>query len=131
MAITLAVVVLIFKTASALATAPFNQELIWHPLVSVAILGGLYLILYLVSRGRWVGDGDWLLGISLGLALASPWLALITLFLANVLACIIMLPAALFKKRKKIYFAPFLVAGFILTLTLSPLLQSLIQSNLL
>ena len=53
------------------------------------------MLLYLISRGRWVGDGDWLLGLALGLALATPWLALINLFLANLLACLVMIPILL------------------------------------
>ena len=64
-----------------------------------------------------MGDGDWLLGTALGLALASPWLSLITLFLANVLACLVMAPVVHKNKRKKIYFGPFMVIAFIITLT--------------
>ena len=80
---------------------------------SVAILGGLYLLLYLVSKGKWVGDGDWLLGTALGFSLGSPILALLTLFLSNFIACIVMLPVVK-GENKKIPFGPFLVIAFII-----------------
>lgn len=81
--------------------------------LSVLILGGLYLALYLISKGKWVGDGDWLLGVAIGLTLGKPFLALLTLFLSNFLACLIMAPKAK-GKNLKIPFGPFLVAAFII-----------------
>lgn len=100
-----------------LSSSSFTPEIILKPLASAAILGGLYLILYLVSAGKWVGDGDWLLGTAIGLALADPWLSLITLFIANVLACLVMAPTLKKNKHKKIYFGPFMVVAFIIALT--------------
>ena len=127
MAIALAAVVLIFKTALALTTAPFTFDLVWRPLASVAILGGLYLILYLVSKGKWIGDGDWLLGVAIGLALGDPWLSFIALFLANLLACLIMAPTVLKRKRHQIYFGPFLVIAYIIVCASANFLQTLIH----
>lgn len=112
-----AIIVLCLKEWLTLSSSPFSPEIILEPLAAVAILGGLYLLLYLVSKGKWVGDGDWLLGTALGLALFSPWLALITLFISNVLACIVMAPIVEKNKRQKIYFGPFMVIAFIITLT--------------
>ena len=112
-----AIIVLCLKEWLALSITSFTPEIILKPLVSVSILGGLYFILYIASRGKWVGDGDWLLGTALGIALVDPWLALITLFLANVLACLVMAPLIKKNKRKKIYFGPFMVAAFVITLT--------------
>lgn len=112
-----AIIVLCLKEWLILSNSSFTPEIILKPLASVAILGGLYLILYLVSKGKWVGDGDWLLGTALGLALADPWLALIVLFIANVLACLVMAPVLKKNKRKKIYFGPFMVIAFVVTLT--------------
>ena len=112
-----AIIVLCLKEWLALSISSFTPEIILKPLAAVAILGGLYLVLYLISKGKWVGDGDWILGTALGLALADPWLALITLFIANVLACLVMAPAVKKDKTKKIYFGPFMVIAFIITLT--------------
>lgn len=116
-----AIIVLCLKEWLALSVTSFSPEIILKPLASVAILGGLYLILYLVSKGKWVGDGDWLLGTALGLALVDPWLALITLFIANVLACLIMAPIVKKSKHKKIYFGPFMVIAFVITFTFADL----------
>ena len=112
-----AIIVLCLKEWLILSDSSFTPEIIFKPLASVAILGGVYLILYLISKGKWVGDGDWILGTALGIALADPWLALIALFIANVLACLVMALVIKHRKNKKIYFGPFMVAAFIVTLT--------------
>lgn len=117
----------------------FDPSLIYMPLAAVAILGGVYWILHLVAGGSLVGDGDWLLGVAIGLALMEPWLALITLFVANVLACLITLMIyysdyLLSKKNEKrkrkyktlrhlkIYFGPYMVVAFVIAYTFSELL---------
>ena len=111
-------VVLILK----LWGVPFTLNPVW----SVLILGGLYLLLYLISKGKWVGDGDWLLGTAIGLALASPWLALVTLFISNTLACAVMLPFVKKSKNHHIHFGPFLVIAFVITLSFSSFLESVV-----
>lgn len=104
---------------------PDSLPLIGETLGAVAVLGGLYLILYLVSKGKWVGDGDWLLGTALGLAIGKPWHALIILFLANLLACLYALPKLKKSKNRKIFLGPFLVAAFFITLFLSSEIDAL------
>lgn len=91
----------------------FSWQPLLDPLASVLILGGTYLALYLISKGKWVGDGDWLLGIAIGLTLGKPFLALLTLFLSNLLACLIMAPKAK-GKNLKIPFGPFLISAFVI-----------------
>ena len=108
------IIVLCLKEWLTLSISPFTPNLIWEPLAAVAILGGLYLALYLVSKGKWVGDGDWLLGTAIGLALGTPWLAFLALFIANLLACLIMAPAAFKRKKSQIYFGPFLAIAFMI-----------------
>ncbi len=61
-------------------------------LLSLLVLPGLYFVLYKLGRGKWVGDGDWLLALAIALALADPFLALLTLFFANFLACLYAFP---------------------------------------
>ena len=104
----------------------FSWEQILNLIGAVLILGGTYLVLYLISKGKWVGDGDWILGACLGLALGDAWLALITLFLANFLGSMIMLP----KKQKKIAFGPFLVVAFVFTLIFAEWLSGLLAGKI-
>ncbi len=108
----------------------FDVTMVYRPLIAVAILGGVYLALYWASKGKWVGDGDWLLGVAIGLSLMHWWFALVTLFLSNVIACSIMTPIVIRqqKKNKKkktsvgetpIYFGPFMVIAFVIVYTFS------------
>lgn len=108
----------------------FSFEKLLPLILSVLILAGTYLVLYLVSKGKWVGDGDWLLALALALVLGHPWLALLTLFLANFLACLVMLPAMKLSKKSrktaKIYLGPFLVSAFIIVLSFSNFFLSML-----
>lgn len=127
LAIVVAVIYSAIQEITMVATLPFSAMLILNPLISVLILGGLYLFLYLVSKGRWVGDGDWLLGTAIALVLFYPWLSINALFIANLSACLVMLP--LLKKRQthQIHLGPFLVIGFVIVYSASGLLLSLIN----
>lgn len=83
---------------------------------SVLILGGLYYALYAISRERWVGLGDVFLGIGLGLLLADWRLALIALFMANLIGCIVVIPGMIMKKigrHQQVPFGPFFILGAI------------------
>lgn len=106
--------------------AGFSWGMIGNAAAAVAILGGLYLVLYLVSHGEWVGNGDWVLGAVIGLALGEAWLALIVLCVSNCLGLIVMYPTAKKNGKKKIYFGPFLAVAFAIVLSFAPFLTSLI-----
>ncbi len=76
---------------------------------SLAVLPGLYLVLYKFSKERWVGGGDYLLCLPFALVLHDLWLACLVLFLANALA----LFSFLIIRNKRIHFAPFLIIAFL------------------
>ena len=116
-----ALIMAFFKGWTVFSLTGLTPNLIIAPLLSATVLGGLYLLLYLISKGKWVGDGDWLLGTAIGLALANPWLSLITLFITNLLACIVMYPIVKGNSKTKIHLGPFMVAAFIITLILANL----------
>lgn len=85
---------------------------------AVGVLGGLYAVLYAVSKGRWVGFGDVKLGAALGLVLVDWQLAGVALFLANLIGCLIVIPLLATKKVERtshIPFGPMLIAGAVLT----------------
>ena len=119
LAIVFGLSIVILRICASLALAPFSPSLLLDPLLAVVIFGGLYLLLYLLSKGRWVGDGDWLLATAIALALGTPWLALLALFLANFLATIIMLPTIKGNRTHRIHFGPFMVIAFVITCTFS------------
>lgn len=103
--------------AIAVIESPQPINAIFSVLASVGILSGLYLALHLVSKGAWVGFGDVKLGVGLGLLLADWQLALIALFLANFIGCLIVIPMLIVKKLKRssrVPFGPLLIIGMIL-----------------
>lgn len=92
---------------------------LYSTLGAVLILGGLYLMLWLISRGGWVGFGDVKLGLVLGLLLGDWMLAFLTLFLANLLGLLVVLPGLLRKKMTRkthVPFGPMLIVGFFVAL---------------
>lgn len=81
--------------------------------VAVAIMSGLY---YLFSLFGWVGLGDSILGLGLGLILGSGEKGLLALFLANLFGCLFLVPLAVQGKVQRsmhIPFGPFLILGTI------------------
>lgn len=89
---------------------------IFDILAAVLVLSGLYLILWLVSKGQWIGFGDVKLGLVLALLLSDWKLAFIALFAANLIGCIIVIPALVTKKitrKTRVPFGPLLIAGTI------------------
>lgn len=86
---------------------------------AVVVLGGLYAALFAVSQGRWVGFGDVKLGCALGLVLVDWQLALVALFLANLIGCLVVIPGLAAKKLKKnshVPFGPMLISGTVVAL---------------
>ncbi len=81
---------------------------------SIMILSGLYFALYLISRGEWVGFGDIKLGLGLALLLADWRLAFVALFAANLIGCLIVIPAMALgrlKRNSRVPFGPLLILG--------------------
>ena len=87
-------------------------------LVGVLILAGIYYVLYRLSKEKWVGGAEWMVGLALALVLAKWELCLWCLVLANIAAALIMttINGFLNKKIKNVPMLPFLALGFLLTL---------------
>lgn len=84
---------------------------------SCLVLSGLYYIIYVASRHQWVGFGDVKLGLAMGLLLADWKLAILALFLANLIGTIIIVPLMLLGRvgrRAHIPFGPLLVTGYVI-----------------
>lgn len=93
----------------------FSSDKIISLLFGVLILSGFYLAIYLLSKGKWIGFGDIELGLALALLLCDWRLSFVTLFMANFLGTLIVLPGLLTKKILKTQsmpFGPLYIAGF-------------------
>lgn len=113
--IALAVIGLAIVGVSAAETQDIGGTLL-TALGSLAALSGLYAALYFVSKGRWVGFGDVKLGVGLALILVDWQLAIVAVFLANLIGCLIVIPLLASKKiarNSHIPFGPLLIAGAI------------------
>lgn len=87
--------------------------------LSAGILSGLYFLLWLVSKGTWIGFGDVKLGLALALLLGQWQLAFLALFAANIIGCLIVLPGMLSGKltrKTRVPFGPLLIAGGIIAM---------------
>ncbi len=108
------------------------------PALTEFIIGGavgaiFFLAQILVSKGKWVGSGDVILGMLMGLMLGWKQL-LIALFISYVIGAIIsiwLLAAKKATKKTQIPFAPFLVTGTILTILFGNLILDWYQYNFL
>lgn len=87
--------------------------------LSSLIGGGIFWVLFQVSKGKWIGGGDVKLGFLLGLVLLKPLYAFLYIFIASILGMLYSVPMLLAKKIKptsKVPFGPFLIIGAIVTL---------------
>ena len=101
-----------------IAVAPAVIPAVWSLVGACVILSGIYLALYIVSKGKWIGFGDVKLGLVLALSLGTWQRAFVCLFLANVLGCAVMIPFMMrgkVSRKTQIPFGPFLIAGWALT----------------
>lgn len=91
------------------------QQSISNWLINICLgllpITGLYSLLYIFSKGRYIGLGDVKLGIAIG-CLLPWWAGVAVLFGANLLGCLVCLPRLLNKKLQldsEIAFGPFLI----------------------
>jgi prepilin signal peptidase PulO-like enzyme (type II secretory pathway) len=102
-----------------LINAPNLLESIVSLVVAGVILSGLYLALWYVSKGRWIGYGDIKLGLALALLLGDWPLAFIALFAANFIGCLVVIPGLLsgrMTRQTHVPFGPLLIAGGVIAM---------------
>ncbi|MCL2451830.1 prepilin peptidase [Candidatus Saccharibacteria bacterium] len=109
----------------------FGAYLIENVILALLPVSGVYLALYLVSRGKWIGFGDVKFGLAVALILADWRLALTVLIGANLLGSLVMLPLLVVGKKSlssKIAFGPFLIAATFLVFLFSPHITNFIDN---
>lgn len=86
---------------------------------AVLVLSGLYYFLWFASKGQWIGFGDVKLGLALALVLTDWRLALLALFLANLIGTLAVVPGMLLGKisrKAHVPFGPLLIIGAAISL---------------
>ncbi|MCA9332319.1 prepilin peptidase [Candidatus Saccharibacteria bacterium] len=122
----LAVQGLLFASLNLLDTTEKYQFLL-QLVLSIGVSGGLFYVLFQLSKGKWIGGGDVKLGLVLGLFLLKPVNGLIMLFVSSVLGClyaIILMITGKYKQGAHIPFGPFLLlASYVVIVYSDTLLQ--------
>jgi len=96
------------------AVAASEWSIVFDALYSVAVAGGIFYLLYIISNGTWIGGGDVKLGVLIGLVLPGPFEAFLMLLLASTLGTVLIVPGLLLKKvttKSRIPFGPFLITA--------------------
>ncbi len=88
--------------------------------IGVLLIFGIFCGLSIISKGKWIGDGDVKLGVLLGLLAGSLMNGLLLLFLASVLGTLYSFVLGAtgkqkFNRKMRIPFGPFLIAAAIIT----------------
>ncbi len=97
----------------------FNQFSIFNSLILSAIgASAFFLLIVLISRGKWMGIGDIKLAFLMGLFLGFPYI-LVALFFSFLIGAIIGIGLVLAKRKtlkSEVPFGPFLVTGTFIAL---------------
>jgi len=96
-----------------------NTQNILDIIYSVLISTSLFLVLVVVSKEKWMGWGDVLLGIFLGLFLSDWQYALLALILSFIIGGMFAIILMLLRQKKfgdKLPFGPFLITGALIAL---------------
>jgi prepilin signal peptidase PulO-like enzyme (type II secretory pathway) len=99
------------------AIADNPSTALFNTILAVAVGGGLFYLLFQVSKGKWIGGGDVKLGGLLGLVAGTPARSALFIFLASILGSLVSLPLLAshrLKRNSMIPFGPFLIVAAIL-----------------
>lgn len=110
------VIVALVGLMISLIISPFEAVQWWSLLGGIGILAGLY---FLFSLPGWVGLGDSILGLGLAILLMTWERAFLTLFIANLLGSLWLIPLVLRRKLKRhahVPFGPFLILAAVIAL---------------
>jgi len=79
----------------------FSSGLIINYILGILVGAGVFQLLYSLSSGRWIGDGDIRLGFAIGLFAGSPLEAWLVIFTASILGLLLAAPSVLKTKTKR------------------------------
>lgn len=90
--------------------------------LSLTVASGIFWLLFMASKGKWIGYGDVRLGLITGTVLASPDKSLMMIFLASMLGTIFVMPSLVTGRKEladKLPYGPFLIIATAVTLLFS------------
>ncbi len=93
---------------------PHKAQALLYWLLGIAVASGLFWVLFMVSRGKWIGYGDVRLGLITGTLLATPAKGFLMIFLASAIGVVLIIPALASGKKtlaSKLPYGPFLIAA--------------------
>lgn len=109
---------LLHRVAAFFVNGEVFSDAVLSTTASLLIGSGLFWALHRISKGKWIGDGDYRLGVAIALFLVDPLLTWLALFAASVFGLLVMLPMIIHSKgssksklKLKIPFGPFLIMG--------------------
>ena len=115
----LAGIAVVYAVLNALSVAPADlSAALGKTVLAVLIGGGVFYVLFQVSKGKWIGGGDVKLGWLLGLLVGTPGGAVLFIFLGSLLGSLISVPLLAngrLKRTSVIPFGPFLIIGAVIT----------------
>ena len=88
-------------------------------LLGAVVISGLFYLIYVLSKGKWIGFGDVKLAIVLGLLAGGALPALLVLFAASVVGTLSSLPLVVTGKatrKSHLPFGPMLIAGMVVVM---------------
>lgn len=99
---------------------PFNLSSLF---IAAVLGGGIFGLLWYVSKGRWIGDSDIILGIVIALILGGPIELWVAYFVSSISGLMYGLAISVKKKKQlhsmKIPYGPFLILGMFVSLLVS------------
>ena len=93
------------------------DKALFSTVLGILVGGGIFYVIFQVSRGHWIGGGDVKLGWLLGAVVGSPTKSFLFIFLAALMGSLVSVPLLYSHKIKKdstIPFGPFLIIGAII-----------------
>lgn len=101
-----------------IAFAVYDKD--WKELISaavgVAVVSGIFYVLFQVSNGKWIGGGDVKVGLPLGLLVGGLLPGFLLLFVASATGLLASLPMIIqgkARRKSEIPFGPFLILGLV------------------
>ena len=109
----------IIQTIVVFIIRDFDYEVLRLALLSMVVGGALFHLMYLGSKGKYIGGGDVKLGYAYGLLLLDPILPWLVLTVASIAGSVIAICLLVTKRAKmgtKLPFGPMLIGGVVVVM---------------